>query len=63
MTKPGNFDPAICTLKLSGQILVGLAYTLGWLWHDHIRKNLKHEFRVIRDNNGKSEEIRSDMAR
>jgi hypothetical protein len=48
MTKPGNFDPAICTLKSSGQILIGLAYTwsastrllghgkvtTGWLWHD-----------------------------
>jgi hypothetical protein len=48
MTKPGNFDPAICTLKLSGQILIGLAHTwsastrllghgkvtTGWLWHD-----------------------------
>jgi hypothetical protein len=38
MMKPGNVDPAICALKLSGQILVGLAYT----WSDSTRL-LGHE--------------------
>ena len=32
-------------------------------WFHTIRKNLKHEFRVIRDDNRKSEEIRSDLVR